>query len=459
MTYCRKCGTLNSDQARFCKGCGQKLDQVIQQGKMEAVRNTQPYQTITSETEEKNTQPLNVKKIFAVFGIAGMIAVVCSIAWFIFTLPPQIDLKDFVEVSISGTSPMGYTSASINWDKVESEYGSELEFTDEARSNYGLDLLYAEPIDYLRSLVTVELDKTEDVANGDEVTYTVSIDDAVNDIVKVRLSGGEGSMTMDGLDTYASTLDEISDSDLEKFKMAAEINFSDNKGISGSGTSTVESFDYIGSELFSLKDASVNPGNNAYNQLYMVYKVIVHNTASSIWNDDTYDGYTTYYWYGCFENVTLNSDGECTTDFNSYMAMPSDRFREGNVNFYWNFTGYQSIDELNAAIKHGSYYNMESDVDANAGSETKNTSTVIEETTTENTSSDSNGVIGEATVKVNKLRIRSKAATSSEKVGYVKKGKSYDVYETKTAGGYTWYRIGEDQWIANDGSWITYEAK
>lgn len=65
--------------------------------------------------------------------------------------------------------------------------------------------------------------------------------------------------------------------------------------------------------------------------------------------------------------------------------------------------------------------------------------------------------IGTVTVNVDKLNIRSIPSTSGEKLGKVQNGKTYDVYETKTAEGYTWYRIGEGEWIADDGTWLTYK--
>ena len=70
-----------------------------------------------------------------------------------------------------------------------------------------------------------------------------------------------------------------------------------------------------------------------------------------------------------------------------------------------------------------------------------------------------NSVIGTASVKVDKLNIRSKPSTSGDRVGTAVNGKSYDVYETATGEGYTWYRIADNQWIADKGgSWVTYTA-
>lgn len=67
--------------------------------------------------------------------------------------------------------------------------------------------------------------------------------------------------------------------------------------------------------------------------------------------------------------------------------------------------------------------------------------------------------IGTITVNVDGLRIREDADTSSNSIGGVEAGKTYSVYATKENNGYTWYQIDEGQWIADNGSWVTFNAK
>lgn len=67
--------------------------------------------------------------------------------------------------------------------------------------------------------------------------------------------------------------------------------------------------------------------------------------------------------------------------------------------------------------------------------------------------------IGKVVVNVTDLNIRSSASTSGSLVGNAEEGKTYYVFETASDDSYTWYRIGEDQWIADDGSWLTYTEK
>ncbi len=54
-----------------------------------------------------------------------------------------------------------------------------------------------------------------------------------------------------------------------------------------------------------------------------------------------------------------------------------------------------------------------------------------------------------------KINIRSKPSTSGDKVGMYQKGEVVYAFETVKAEGYTWYRIGENKWVADqNGEWI-----
>lgn len=71
-----------------------------------------------------------------------------------------------------------------------------------------------------------------------------------------------------------------------------------------------------------------------------------------------------------------------------------------------------------------------------------------------------NSCIGLVSVNAEHIRIRTGAGTSFPQIsGYwneAENGGIYPVYETKEADGYIWYRIGDDQWFASDGSWATF---
>lgn len=61
-------------------------------------------------------------------------------------------------------------------------------------------------------------------------------------------------------------------------------------------------------------------------------------------------------------------------------------------------------------------------------------------------------------VKIDTLRVRMNPGTSETVLGYAKKG-YYNYIATKSANGYVWYQIDEDQWVAYAKEWISvYKA-
>ncbi len=57
------------------------------------------------------------------------------------------------------------------------------------------------------------------------------------------------------------------------------------------------------------------------------------------------------------------------------------------------------------------------------------------------------------------LRVRAGHSTNSKKIGVAKKDGIYNYYETYKDSKYTWYRIADKQWIANDGKWLEVYPK
>lgn len=69
---------------------------------------------------------------------------------------------------------------------------------------------------------------------------------------------------------------------------------------------------------------------------------------------------------------------------------------------------------------------------------------------------DEAAAIGIAHINVEGLNVRNLPSTQGTKMGQVVMDKTYLVYESVEADGYTWYRIARDLWIADlDGKWIT----
>lgn len=83
----------------------------------------------------------------------------------------------------------------------------------------------------------------------------------------------------------------------------------------------------------------------------------------------------------------------------------------------------------------------------------------IEHINPNNNTADNNGIIGYATVIIDDLNIRNTPGTNGKILTLAKQWQSYPVYETTKSGGYTWYRIGTDMWIADDnGEYLTFST-
>lgn len=67
--------------------------------------------------------------------------------------------------------------------------------------------------------------------------------------------------------------------------------------------------------------------------------------------------------------------------------------------------------------------------------------------------------IGKAVITADTIKIRTEPNTDAGVLGIVQKDDQYDVYEVETDGSYTWYCIGSEKWIADDGGeWVIYTA-
>ena len=61
----------------------------------------------------------------------------------------------------------------------------------------------------------------------------------------------------------------------------------------------------------------------------------------------------------------------------------------------------------------------------------------------------------QVTVNVGNLNIRKTPSVSAGIIGTAVEGKTYTSTEQVTAYGYTWYKIGNNQWIASKDNWVS----
>lgn len=442
--YCKKCGRENRDEARFCKYCGEPLG-TFSETNLKSLENTQAtgiYETYEDD-EKKSHKGILVTLLILVFVI--FIGIGGAFVYDMF-LKPTIDLNDYVVFETTGSSPDGELKVSIDWDKLNEEHGDEVKYTLLSRIMDRDAISDQEAMDLLKNSVSVEAGKTTGISSGDKISYQYIIDEDAIDLLHVSLERQRGTYTVGQMEHYLSSRDELDENTLAAVKEKAESVFSEYRS-SWAESSTLVQFIYVGNSL--------NVSNTGHNELDVVYAVQVRNTAE----DETYvyDETKQFFWVAKVNDLEVSTDGTVNADLSNCTYVQDEYVIEcEELGRQWYFYGYESLDAykkkyLNDPVNY-TYDTIVSDNDLPSLPQSSSKSL-------ESGSSSANEVIGTVKVKVSNLNIRESASKSSESKGHAEEGKTYKVYEKKTEEGYTWYRIGKDKWIADNGEWVTYKEE
>ena len=80
--------------------------------------------------------------------------------------------------------------------------------------------------------------------------------------------------------------------------------------------------------------------------------------------------------------------------------------------------------------------------------------------TPEVTEEPDDGILGTVKVLVRQMNVRSGPGTNYRSVKTASAGEEYDVYDISESGNYTWYQIGENEWVADSaGTMLEYTEK
>ena len=197
--------------------------------------------------------------------------------------PSEFNPFDYISVSFDGTSPNGKVTIEPNYDIPEMQYLFIVLDGKDSFTESGLK-------------------------NGDSVTVSVShmMDESwfAQQYGEI-LSQTDKSYTVEGLPEYLDDVslipqdlyNQMNQQLLDYFNSYCATNWEDHESAS---------LELLGTYLLNAK-----PGKNLdyNNRLYFVYKVEYSNKDISDF---------TYYWYGEFMNITIDSDGKVDVDLNDY---------------------------------------------------------------------------------------------------------------------------------------------
>ncbi|MBR4671375.1 MAG: YARHG domain-containing protein [Butyrivibrio sp.] len=233
--FCGKCGAENDGNSMFCKNCGAPLTQVRKAQGAKIVPKSDSFDG--GNSAESSAAPIKLPKlspkiIGAVFAAIAALLVIIAIA---VNASMTININKYLKIKTEGVDGYGKASVEVDWDAIEEKYGTRLEFTKKGQSEYGGFAGLMKPVEGVIDAVDIKVDPTSKLSNGDEVKYTIKVNEELSECVNCKIKAKDGTYKVSGL------------AEVEKFDAFADVNLV-YSGIAPNGHAELE---YNGEELSS----------------------------------------------------------------------------------------------------------------------------------------------------------------------------------------------------------------
>ena len=179
---CKNCGMNNKEGAKFCEECGKPLNEERTEVKEQSVQHVKEKKSF-----ELKKFPLKVVGV-AVAVVAVFIIILCVSI----NSGKTINLNKYLTIETDGYDGYGTVKVSVDWDSIEAKYGKKVSYTKMAKKEK-VQLWYDGPVDMLSDYVSVKVEKSSGLSNGDEVTYTWDIDDELSDYINCKIKYTDGT--------------------------------------------------------------------------------------------------------------------------------------------------------------------------------------------------------------------------------------------------------------------------
>lgn len=185
--FCENCGAEVANDARFCENCGQMV-------KPDENKNSENFNVIQNKNINKlknlSKKNISIIGIVCLIVIAGLLIVVNK--------KTTINMSNYVTVEFSGYDTIGTAKVKIDYDALEKDYADKLKY-------YGKDKIetsFMEPYEiFIDKCISGNLDKMENLTNGDSVVYNWDCDEKVaKEDFKVKLKVDDLKVTVNGLE-------------------------------------------------------------------------------------------------------------------------------------------------------------------------------------------------------------------------------------------------------------------
>ena len=257
---------------------------------------------------------------------------------------PVTDLEDFVEydpfkdfeVSFEGTAP--YATVSLD------DYNVEYSFLD------------------------FDIDKTENLRNGDVVTITLKMDEDFEENCisnGVIITNTKKEYTVSGLASYVEKIEDIPEDGMNSMKGQAEDAFNAYVAKEWENPESMKGFNYIGSYFLTRKEYDSWESSNC---LFLVYEVSYDgrnvNEENEEENKEEIKEPFTYYYYVCFYDLVVLDDGTFSVDLNNYEKSDNRWAGQRFDKYGLSFNGYENKESMfsHCVTENVENYNYESTV-------------------------------------------------------------------------------------------------
>ncbi|MDO4978075.1 MAG: YARHG domain-containing protein [Eubacteriales bacterium] len=186
-------------------------------------------------------------------------------------------------------------------------------------------------------------DKSKDLSNGDVITLWIN-DFKEKDTTEFLERYGKvpsplsKEFTVEGLQSYVTSGDELSDEVLKQMKDKAEKYYDSH--LSEEFTSEGEEFKEINYLGYYLLHAKKPEEQTPVNKIYLVYKARVLNTAAPYHQENV------IYWFMRFKELRVSDQGEIDVDLDDYYTVENTFSVKLGAAASWYYHGYETLDAL-----------------------------------------------------------------------------------------------------------------
>lgn len=225
---CKKCGADNPKDAVFCGGCGASLTS----------NDAENMSNETSVSEEKINLEQYVEKAKKlpkklIIGVAAIILLVIIAIPISKSMGTTVNMDKYTTIEINGYDGYGQAKAVIDWDGIEKKYDGKIKFKEAAKSEWGWLIEDGTPVEFLDEFISLEITPSDSLSNGDEVSYTWTIDPEISKYLTCSIKAKDGKEKVSGLN------------EVEKFNVFKNLDVT----FSGAGPNGEVSFKYNGTDL------------------------------------------------------------------------------------------------------------------------------------------------------------------------------------------------------------------